>query len=77
MAPTLKEYYAMLEKHDWYYSFSDDYDVFKRGRDQAIQLNHIALNNSEHNKLYMSFLEHKTSGIGFNTPQLPKPNRPE
>lgn len=74
--PKLSQYYEMLEKHDWYYSFSDSLKVFEKGREEAIKLNEIALNSPNHAKLYGAFFQHYASGPGFNCPKLPKPEKP-
>ena len=40
-----KDFADALRRHDWYYAYSDDHSVWRRGRDQAAALNasHSAL----------------------------------
>ena len=34
----LDNYEALLKKHDWYYNYSDDHSVWRRGRDSYAEL---------------------------------------
>lgn len=36
---TLKEFAAMLEKHDWYYVYSDDHRYYKKGSESRRKIN--------------------------------------
>lgn len=37
-APTVEQYRAALAAHDWFYEWSDDYHVWKRGQAQRAAL---------------------------------------
>ena len=37
-SPTLESYRQKLATHDWYYSFSEDYSVYCRGRQERNEL---------------------------------------
>jgi hypothetical protein len=39
---TVEEYSKVLEEHDWYFSYSDDHRVWKRGHDQSTYINKLA-----------------------------------
>lgn len=38
----LEEYIKQLMHHDWFYSYSDDYSVWKAGKDENARLSAIA-----------------------------------
>ena len=39
-AVQLAEYRELLAKHDWAYRWADDGDVYQRGREQRVRLEH-------------------------------------
>lgn len=39
---TYREYFQMLEDHDWYYTFSDDASAYKAGKENLELLERIA-----------------------------------
>jgi hypothetical protein len=39
---TVEEYSKVLEEHDWYFSYSDDHRVWKKGHDQSTYINKLA-----------------------------------
>ena len=39
---TKEEYQKLLESHDWYYHYSDDHRVWKRGQKEREDLRHYA-----------------------------------
>lgn len=41
MAELLKQYRELLAKHDWFYSYSDDYSVYRRGEDNMAQIRRL------------------------------------
>jgi len=52
----LTNYYDMLVRHDWYYTYSDDHRYYLRGRDKEIELLKIAGElGKEYKDLYDSF----------------------
>jgi hypothetical protein len=75
---TLQEYWDMLDKHDWYYPFSDDRHVYDKGEKEYKKLISIANGGGEeYLQMYNSFQEHHYSGDPWKTTKLPKPERPE
>ena len=34
----ISEYFRELQRHDWYYEYSDDHSVWKRGSDERTRL---------------------------------------
>lgn len=73
---SLLDYYDLLDSHDWYYHFSDDMKVYDKGEREEIQLDDIATQSPEHEKLYKGFQEHMFSGKPFNKELKSKPERP-
>ena len=77
--PTLQEYYDMLEKHDWYYEFSDDSFVYFKGKSNRDELLRISQKEPLFPKafrLFQSYQIHMFSGPPWGTEKAPKPERP-
>lgn len=75
---TLTEYYDKLEKHDWFYDFSDDRNVRMKGQDDDREIKQIAdTHGDKYLALYQCFHLHYFSGDSFNSPKAPKPEKPE
>ncbi len=74
---TIQEYYDMLEKHDWYYCFSDDHRYWVAGERSIKELRRLA---DEHGEAFYTLLEgffnHHFSGKPWGNEQAPKPERP-
>lgn len=49
---TKDEYNIMLDRHDWYYEFSDDYKWYKKGLAERTELRRIANTNEELKLMY-------------------------
>lgn len=73
---TVGEYYDQLERHDWYYEWSDDHGVWERGSADASRLKQISEESPEHKALWDGFNKHKFSGESWGTEKQPKPERP-
>jgi hypothetical protein len=69
----IEEYYVMLERHDWYYAYSDDSRVFARGEQAASKVVSISKESDKHKQLYKDYSAHIWSGKVFNTEKKPKP----
>ena len=74
---TLQDFYDKCAHHDWYYSYSDDHSVWKRGQAVGKELEIIATTSPEHKEIYDAWLAYVSSGSAFGTKRLPKPTRPE
>lgn len=74
--PTLAKYWEMLNQHDWYYSYSDDGSVYRRGSEAEAKLLAIAKKSPEHQALFDGFRHHHFSGGPWNTEKAPKPEKP-
>lgn len=74
---TLTEFYDELDKHDWYYDWSDDGRVWDRGHANLSRLLNIAGESKAHQLLYDAFHAHHFSGAPWKTDKKPKPERPE
>ena len=77
MIPTLKDYYDMLERHDWYYHYSDDGRVYEQGQRAHASLLSIANASAEHKALFEAYSNHMFTGDPWKTERAPKPARPE
>lgn len=74
--PSLREYYDMLERHDWTWVMSDDVAVVRAGRKSEEALNAVARRSPEHAALIVAWCEHVFSGPAYRCAQKPKPERP-
>ena len=54
---TLLEYYKMLDCHDWYYEFSDDFTVWQRGHRERKQIENVAKESDQHMELRNGFVD--------------------
>jgi hypothetical protein len=52
---TLKEYYNELRRHDWYYEYSDDHGVWRRGCDNHNKLRSMSDESQDHKKMWIQF----------------------
>lgn len=77
MKISIQDFYQLLDDHDWYYQFSDDDRVYRRGAASMIGLMNIAANNGpEYKALLEAFNMHYFSGKPWKTPKAPKPDMP-
>lgn len=55
----MRELDSMLSKHDWYYAFSDDNSVYKRGEaaGKEIAKKLAEINHKDANRLYKAYLD--------------------
>lgn len=51
------EFYDMLKNHDWFYSYSDDYRVWRNGEDMSKKLTRIANESDQHRDLYRMYVD--------------------
>lgn len=75
----LADYYDLLEKHDWFYGYSDDHRAWRKGQAEAHQLFAIAKQSPEHDALYKAYSAHIWSGSSNPSLQpikIDKPPRP-
>lgn len=52
---TLPAYYRLLLAHDWYFEYSDDQGVWKRGCQNLSKLETISKTSYEHQELFNAF----------------------
>lgn len=71
---SLKEYYILLNAHDWYYAFSDDTRVYNAGVSSLRALKKLMDQSPEHAELFNAFQAHHFTGPGFGNPRQPKPD---
>jgi hypothetical protein len=69
----LSNYYNLLESHDWYYFYSDDFRVYSSGNRNLKLLVELSNLSEKHKELYENFNKHMFSGEPFNTEKHPKP----
>ncbi len=52
-----EDYLKLLKGHDWYYQYSDDHSVWKRGSEAAQRLITLAKNDAKLKDLYNNYIE--------------------
>jgi hypothetical protein len=71
---SLKELYELLKKHDWYYEYSDDFTVWRKGHRNKTLINTMCNKSKEHEKLYWDYRNYV---FGQDKEKYPKPECPE
>lgn len=66
----LKDYDELLSKHDWYFQFSDDHQVYCRGRDEREDISKISKLSDQHAKLFSIWHLYYFCGDLYGTPQI-------
>ena len=74
---TLREFYDLLKKHDWYYDMSEDPKVVLTGRINRQKLIKLSRQSPEHEKLFEEYRAYMFSGPAWYTAPAPKPKRPK
>jgi hypothetical protein len=72
---SLSDFYEILDKHDWWYYFSDDMKVYNKGEVEEDKIKKFASKNPERLKLfleYKSYMDSRVSGVVLNKPSKPK-----
>ncbi len=74
---TLLEYYNELEKHDWYFNYSDDHRVWSNGNSNLKRLQKLSMLSEKHRDLYEAYEAHIFSGDAFGRIKQLKPEKPK
>ena len=72
-----QQWWDTLNRHDWYYHFSDDGRVWRAGEAATAKLESEARVEPWKQTMYEAFAKHMFSGDAWNTEQAPKPERPQ
>lgn len=76
-ATSLQAYWDALNRHDWFYEFSDDQSVWDRGQREAGRLYGLRTTSPEHEKMWTDWNAHINAGIKQTADPPAKPERPE
>lgn len=55
---SLAEFFKELAKHDWYYAFSDDRLIYRRGEENQRRLSVLAQQSEMHQKIFDAFKDY-------------------
>jgi hypothetical protein len=61
--PLLVEYYEALQKHDWYYEYSDDHSVWANGSENYHKLFRDSTKSKQHEELWDSYQRYVLCGF--------------
>lgn len=70
---TLEQFFDALKYFDWYYSFSDDGGVYRRGAVREEELRRIGHTSPAHQRMIDDWSKHMFTGESWNTPRAPEP----
>lgn len=68
-AVSLSDYWQMLDRHDWYFDYIDDYYSWSRANKEHEQLLSITKQSPEHDALYYAMKAHRFDRTGPLPPQ--------
>lgn len=54
---TLKEFETMLSQHDFWYSYSDDYRTYSKGRAESKAISEAIIANPELKPIYEEYIK--------------------
>ena len=73
----LQEFYDELERHDWFYFYSDDRRAYSAGQSNETKLSNKSTTNPEFRKLYVAYKDWKNSNGAVLKPARPGGPKPE
>ena len=73
--PSLEQFWDVLCRHDWYFQFSDDFSVWKRGAAAESQIKALARQSERFQAVYDAHLAYYFSGGAFGTKQTAAPQK--
>lgn len=76
MNTPLKDYWDMLNRHDWYWHMADGIRETREGKAKEAELLKISEESIEHKKMYVSFEAFNFTGDPWNSERTIKPERP-
>jgi len=68
------EFFSLLEKHDWYYNYSDDHRAWEKGKNESHRLQAIIQEHSLFTRMYLAYSDYMFKPLeereGLERPQL-------
>jgi len=52
----IEEYFEKLQMHDWFYEYSDDYGVWRKGRESRAELTILSKENDTFATMYHEYV---------------------
>lgn len=69
----IKEFFELCRTHDWFYSFSDDGRIYRKGLSELSTIIAQAKKDPMFDKIYTDWSKYVTSGKAYGTRRRPKP----
>ena len=73
VSSNLADYYMQLDRHDWYFAFSDSPECYKLGCAKLAVLQILSKKSDAHLALFKAFSRHYSTGEPWGNVQEPKP----
>lgn len=74
MTMDASEFFKLLEKHDWYYQYSDDHRAWEKGNEESRRLQAIIQEDSMMTRMYLAYSDYMFKPLeereGLERPQL-------
>ena len=68
------EFFSLLEKHDWFYQYSDDHRAWEKGSTESKRLQAIIQENDMFTRMYLTYSDYMFKPLdereGLERPQL-------
>ena len=68
------EFFSLLEKHDWFYQYSDDHRAWEKGSTESKRLQAIIQENDMFTRMYLAYSDYMFKPLdereGLERPQL-------
>ena len=52
------EFFSLLEKHDWFYQYSDDHRAWEKGSTESKRLQSIIQENDMFTRMYLTYSDY-------------------
>lgn len=77
MSVSLREFYSMLENHDWYFDWSDDMRVYRAGKESLNKLISLSQVSPKHRELFQDFESYMFTGEPWGDERSDRPKIPD
>lgn len=73
---SLREYWELLNNHDWFYQWSDDHRVYQKGFRESQELSTLSIHGKDFQDLYQAFNDWHIANV-LRQDDVKKPKKPK